>query len=532
MKDEHLEQILTQAQACAMEASYRSQPWPVAVFSAVGAWLVTLPALALVIWLVLEAAGGTGRNASFFVCGAVLLVAGLSLSYALPDSLFFEQASNCVCLCGLGLIGGITLVEFPYKAQAVIAGVTLLLAFTTRPDWLRAPLGGVAALLVQFAWGSAFEPHYGMVGAINFHGLGVSAAIWLSVLLVRQSPLCAGLVSQAGLRLEAIADGWIVATCACFAAWVGSTFLLSSQWAWDGHEKISVLQWQGILSGVLVLMAGGWFMLQWKSLRDWRWCGAVVAFADLACFSPALGPVTLCLTACVLSGRTRIAMFQGICALWILGAAYYQSTWPLIMKAQVFASVGVVFLLCAYARGPGLHPLPILSRTATPASAAATDRRQLRYFAGTCAVLVLLTANATLIQREYQIAQGTRIFVELGPRDPRSLMQGDYMVLRTSLDFQLSDAAFATRELRAILKIDADGIVRSAMPWDNRKLEKDERTIGFEIKNGMPVFATDAWYFTEGDAERWSRARYGEYRVTPGGRVYLVGLRGDGLSSL
>jgi uncharacterized membrane-anchored protein len=35
---------------------------------------------------------------------------------------------------------------------------------------------------------------------------------------------------------------------------------------------------------------------------------------------------------------------------------------------------------------------------------------------------------------------------------------------------------------------------------------------------------TDAWFFREGDAERWQKARYGEFRVAPDGRALLVGM--------
>ena len=42
---------------------------------------------------------------------------------------------------------------------------------------------------------------------------------------------------------------------------------------------------------------------------------------------------------------------------------------------------------------------------------------------------MLAVANAGIWQKETLIAEGKPIFVELGPVDPRSLMQGDYMRL-------------------------------------------------------------------------------------------------------
>jgi uncharacterized membrane-anchored protein len=46
------------------------------------------------------------------------------------------------------------------------------------------------------------------------------------------------------------------------------------------------------------------------------------------------------------------------------------------------------------------------------------------------------------------------------------------------------------------------------------------------------VLVTDAWFFAEGEAERWQAARYGEFRVDDSGRALLVGLRGAALQPL
>ena len=43
-------------------------------------------------------------------------------------------------------------------------------------------------------------------------------------------------------------------------------------------------------------------------------------------------------------------------------------------------------------------------------------------------------------------------------------------------------------------------------------------------KGGRWTLVTDAWFFREGDGERWQKARYGEFRVAPDGRALLVGM--------
>jgi len=43
------------------------------------------------------------------------------------------------------------------------------------------------------------------------------------------------------------------------------------------------------------------------------------------------------------------------------------------------------------------------------------------------------------------------------------------------------------------------------------------------------VVVSDAWFFKEGDGARWSKARYGEFRVMPDGRALLVGMADEKL---
>jgi uncharacterized membrane-anchored protein len=63
-------------------------------------------------------------------------------------------------------------------------------------------------------------------------------------------------------------------------------------------------------------------------------------------------------------------------------------------------------------------------------------------------------------------------------------------------------------------------------------LAPGEFVIELTPKNGQWTVVTDAWFFAEGEAERWAKARYGEFRVDAKGRALLVGLRGAQLETL
>ena len=75
-------------------------------------------------------------------------------------------------------------------------------------------------------------------------------------------------------------------------------------------------------------------------------------------------------------------------------------------------------------------------------------------------VLVIGAANYTIRDRQLVVDNGQPILLKLRPVDPRSLMQGDYMVLRYSAEV-FPDVAQATNLPRRgafIVKLDADNV--------------------------------------------------------------------------
>jgi len=63
-------------------------------------------------------------------------------------------------------------------------------------------------------------------------------------------------------------------------------------------------------------------------------------------------------------------------------------------------------------------------------------------------------------------------------------------------------------------------------------LAADELRLQLVLKNGRWILVTDAFYFKEGEAERYAKARFGEFRVDGSGKALLVGLRGADLKPL
>ena len=141
------------------------------------------------------------------------------------------------------------------------------------------------------------------------------------------------------------------------------------------------------------------------------------------------------------------------------------------------------------------------------------------------AILVLTVINFKIYEKEQLLVEGTPILLELAPVDPRSLMQGDYMILRYKL---ARSPELQNVENDGYLIITPDknqvaqllGIYEAGMRLSTEELRLRYRKRGHEIQLGAESF-----FFQEGHAQYYDKARYGELRVTSSGESVLVGLR-------
>ena len=67
---------------------------------------------------------------------------------------------------------------------------------------------------------------------------------------------------------------------------------------------------------------------------------------------------------------------------------------------------------------------------------------------------------------------------------------------------------------------------------DGTPLAADELRVELTPKDGRWILVSDAWFFKEGEGDRFAQAKYGEFRVAPDGRALLVGVRGAALQPL
>ena len=445
-----------------------------------------------------------------------LLVGGITLGYAISSNLRLQTGAALMFVVCIGLA-----LALPRPWLRVVLGATsaqLLVTAVTPTQW-------TATVISQF-WFFAW------------HGC---LALWLVAKLVQHTWLHNGSRTRTAATLESLSSGWLLSTLFGLCWWSGMTFLLGGALGM-GRVGAAAGEFGRIAappSGAMVLpavstslavAAAWWAVRQWPGMRRPWLAGVALAWIGLAWFMYALGAVLLALVVCVTTGRRRLAGAAALGTAWIVGAFYYQLNWSLTDKALVLLVIGCVFGTLAWlalpTRGTGSMAMSPLQRTAG---------RWSRLAIGCSALTALAVVNVSIWQKEELIAEGRPVYAELAPIDPRSLIQGDYMALRFSLPAELdriTEGLLTSERPHVIARPDARGVLTMLRIDRGTPLAASELRIELTPKDGRWILVSDAWFFKEGEAQRYAAAKYGEFRVDARGRALLVGLRGAKLESL
>jgi uncharacterized membrane-anchored protein len=546
MNRDRLDQILQEAAVAAARPAYDGRPWPVVLLTALGAWLAALPLLLMVGLLLIDT---IKHGAGAYIVGTVILLAAIVVLRASTVPLFVEQLAIPVLLVGgstlsLGLFRDLSTPQ----AAAVLAVITSAVAWTIPRNWLRVLLGATTAAMAIIAFMPDHDWRwfgYHQWGAV-WGALHASFALWIIAHLVQQTALNDGKTAGHAAALESVSIGWVLITLAGLALWSGSTFLLPTGLG-PGSTLDSGSTPLPAMSVALAAGGAAWIAHSWPTLRQWWSAGVVLVLLGLAWFMPSLGAVLLVLAFCAASGRWRVAAAAGAAAVWIIGSVYYQLSWPLATKASLLVGAGIALGALSWlalrgnpASGTALAEPSIaealLNAPCEAPVAAPSDSRILKAAIASSLLAVLVVANAGIWQKESLIAHGQAVYVELAPVDPRSLMQGDYMQLNFNMPQDVQENAgrlLNSERPRVVAKRDGRGIATLVRLHDGTaRLAPDEFLLELTPKNGRWALASDAWFFKEGDGERWAKAKYGEFRVGADGQALLVGLRGAKLEPL
>lgn len=528
----HMDRILAQGVVAGLLAPVEEtiaqapRPWPLVLFTGIGAWFAAIPFAVLLYFL-----GGHGDGA-FLPIFAMIVLCGAIVVLRHQPHLFTEQfalagivASALVLyfyLAGLGSHAAAAL-----SICAGFAATTMLVPQT----WLQVLLGagmGISAMAGIYS----SHPAEWMDGDMKLWAVLAVSILWC---------LLSGLPARHDMELklrsgaEAIGLG-MSAVIVCSPFWINDAFFFFKVNGWLdrwGHDLPAVVSTQAAVSVAVTLISAAFMAWKWIPCRSFWFAVFSLVLAVFAWCIPSLCVLALIGAVALVSGRKSTAILCAGMLVWWIGKFYFSLAWPLLHKAMLLGGAGGVTALTAAFLFPGSAleaARPAVGRLTKNAMPMAPRRMHTFAFLG-CAVLTLGIVNASILQKEKLVANGTPVFVELAPVDPRSLMQGDYM--RLAFDLPNLPATASPAKTNAIV-----GTVDERNVWSAKRLDDDRPLAAGEVKINLsgtpdhPIFVSEAWFFKEGDAKRWTGARFGELRVMPDGRAMLVTLRGPHLEAL
>ena len=148
-------------------------------------------------------------------------------------------------------------------------------------------------------------------------------------------------------------------------------------------------------------------------------------------------------------------------------------------------------------------------------------------------VLLLVYFNHSITKKEELLKDGQLILLELAPVDPRSLMQGDYMTLRYKISEDIDFDNIPKRGY-CIVRLESSGIANKIrFQKDLTPLNEGEHLIEFTSSDKWNVnIGAESYFFQEGQAEKYEKAKFGGVKIEKNGNSLLIGLYDEQLQKI
>lgn len=144
-----------------------------------------------------------------------------------------------------------------------------------------------------------------------------------------------------------------------------------------------------------------------------------------------------------------------------------------------------------------------------------------------------------IIKHEHHLSHAQSVYVHLQPVDPRSILQGDYMVLNYGLNLHdASDQQIQNQaQLMSYVALDAQQrVIKTSLkaPQDKLQSAKPVQLILKNPKNQLDSLypAANSFLFAEGLEPCYRNAEYAHLRVKSNGKALLAELLNEKLKPL
>jgi len=254
---------------------------------------------------------------------------------------------------------------------------------------------------------------------------------------------------------------------------------------------------------------------------------ALLALASLVIDGIA-GPLIICLIGFYV--QRKILLYCGILSLiGFFSWYYYNLDLTLLTKSALLIGLGLLLLTSFYY-------FYKTDRSITWEKQKEISDSKIKWLGFVSVFLVLLIANYNIYQKETILSDGKRVYLELAPVDPRSIMQGDYMRLRFKVENEvettLKDSENQNQEGFMLLKLNGKNVGNFIGIYQGNLLNNDEAIIKYRKRSYDIKLATNAFFFQEGKAKEFENAKYGEFRVDDNGEIILNALLDENLQIL
>lgn len=148
-------------------------------------------------------------------------------------------------------------------------------------------------------------------------------------------------------------------------------------------------------------------------------------------------------------------------------------------------------------------------------------------------VILLVYFNYSVSKKEELLKSGQLVLLQLAPVDPRSLMQGDYMNLRYSISENIYSQYLPKRGY-CVVRLDDKGIAeRIRFQQEKTPLNKGEYVIKYTAPNEWNInIGAESFFFQEGQAKKYEKAKYGGVKIDENGNSLLIGLYDEQLNNI
>lgn len=537
-------------------------PWPAKVLAGLCAWIAA-PFVVGLIGLLIGFATGTGGLIGLLILAAA---AGAFLSRVPGRGVFKDQAALCLTLAGTLGAGIVYASEYsqhlPYLPLLILFAVGTLAVDNAIYRFFAAAIGIPVLAITVLMPGLDGSSFYYFHKSVEEYSLlsPVMPALFFSLLCValahvRTMP-AAGRPDAGGL-----ADPrWSPSLAGCHAA----LFLMGLP-SFEGF----FLLFGGFFPLFGMIGVGAGAGLVYLAFRVSRQLGLplsqqgffLIVSVAAACISLRLPWFGTGLFALALSRRAGSTPLMGLAVLGLavgVNLEYYSLSTSLLHKSASLAAIGLLLaaaalvlhklLLTAVRTGRLPDPLLLLAggNAASPATAASPDTTPgtlsppspaagraipRRAIAAACIGLFLVLFAWSVVQKERLLASGDQIILALRPVDPRSLMQGDYMILRLAIENDIRNSLYGlSGEDRALAKGVAVVEIEQGKPARFKRLDNGsslaagEKRLVFRGLEGEIQVSSGAFFFQEGHGKAYEKARFALLRVDDSGNSLITSL--------